>query len=157
MCKCSNRWVATARCSAWRSCCTWTALTAVGLIVCFWAWRLDNALQGCLGDVGPQMLAYVVDWRGDPAELLDALITAGFVDVHDDDGSMWVHDWDEYIGVLIARREANAARMRASRAEDLEPRIASRMWDASLSQVIVLAGPDQRPTRKRRPKLTAVK
>lgn len=41
--------------------------------------------------------------------------------------------------------------------EELEKRIASRMRDASLSQIIVMAGPDQRPTRRRRAKLQAVK
>lgn len=88
----------------------------LGRLVALWSWCLDNALDGSLGDVEPDILADVMAWEGKPAELVEALLSAGFLDLDPADATLRVHDWYEHMGVLIERREENARRMRESRA-----------------------------------------
>jgi hypothetical protein len=84
----------------------------VGRLVALWSWCLDNAMDGCLGDVEMDILADVMGWDGKAADLVEALLTAGFLELRD--GQFWVHDWDEHMLAWIERaqeqREANRAR-----------------------------------------------
>lgn len=92
-----------------------------GRLVALWAWCLDNALGGCLGDIDAEILADVMGWdagMGKPAELLEALLTSGFLEVNPSDGRMHIHDWHEHMGRLIEKREASAERMRRMRARN---------------------------------------
>ena len=85
----------------------------VGRLVALWSWCLDNALDGCLGDIETDILADVMGWDGKPADLLEGLLTAGFVELRED-GHLWVHDWHEHMGGYIEgeerRRQSNRER-----------------------------------------------
>lgn len=91
---------------------------AIGHLHCFWWWALDYAQEGDLRRYDALDLAIGAEWEGDAEAFVDAMVLAGFID--DDDG--WqIHDWHDYAGKLIARRKANAERMKAARAENETP------------------------------------
>jgi hypothetical protein len=77
----------------------------VGRLVALWNWAADSALDGILLDADADMLASIMLYDGKPAELLDALLSAGFLDLGDD-GLVRIHNWDLHMGPLIARRGA---------------------------------------------------
>jgi hypothetical protein len=72
---------------------------------------MDYAQDGDLARFDPLDIAIAADWAGDPEPLWDALRSSGFVD---DDGRL--HDWHDYAGRLIERREKDKERQRAARA-----------------------------------------
>lgn len=85
---------------------------AIGLLHMLWYWALKYAADGDLRGFEDDEIAAAVQWEGESSEVLASLKAAKFVD---SDG--WLHDWDEYTGKLIERREANAERMRIARAK----------------------------------------
>lgn len=104
---------------------------AVGHMVMFWLWAMDNAPDGDLSDIDVYDIADAAQWTGDPKKFFDAMKTAGFVD---EDNR--IHDWDLYIGKLIDRREANAQRNREARARKKAERLrAYKKNDASRDAV----------------------
>lgn len=90
----------------------------LGHIVSLWLWALDNAPTGTLGHIKPQTLARVMDWSDDPQSLLGVLIDVGFLD--ESSAGLVIHDWWQYAGKLIERREQNVQRMRAKRATSVQ-------------------------------------
>ena len=88
--------------------------TVVGHLCVFWLWCLDGADEGWLRDMTAQDIADAAMWTGDPDEFLSAMIKAGFID--DTDDGLRIHDWDDYIGRLIAIREKERARNRVKQA-----------------------------------------
>jgi len=89
---------------------------AVGYLITFWQWALDNAPEGDLTKSPPGAIAVGVEWGGDPLALIDALVTAGWADR--EGASLTIHNWWKYAGRLIDRRKANAERVRAYRARN---------------------------------------
>lgn len=85
---------------------------AIGLLHILWWWVLDFAPEGDLSGFSDEDIADSIDWEGDAHELLGALRQAGFIDE-----DHHVHDWDEHAEKWIARRRANAERMRLARAQ----------------------------------------
>lgn len=76
----------------------------VGRLVALWAWCLENAVDGRLAkdgdDIDAEILADVMGWDGKPAELVDSLITAGFLDVDSstqDKPVLSIHDWRDWL------------------------------------------------------------
>ena len=90
---------------------------AVGHLAMLWTWALDNAPDGCLPIGLGAAIADVCDWRGAPETFVDALINAGFVDLGEE--GLHLHDWEEYAGTLLSRREREAERKRAARGADV--------------------------------------
>jgi hypothetical protein len=88
----------------------------VGHLNLFWWWCLDYAPDGSLAGFSAEEVAIAMEWDGDAAALLDALIFAGFIDATD--AGLVVHDWDEYGGKIERRKAAHRDRMRESRAAD---------------------------------------
>lgn len=86
------------------------AYEAVGLLHVLWWWVLDFAPEGDLRPYSDEDIADAIDFDGDAAALVAALTRSGFVDA-----DRRVHDWDEYAEKWIARRAANAERMRKAR------------------------------------------
>lgn len=78
----------------------------VGHIAYLWLWALDNAPDGLLPS--DRVVARAAWWTGDPSEFVGALVEANLLDRCDDDLS--IHNWDEYAGKLIDRRESNRER-----------------------------------------------
>ena len=88
---------------------------AVGHMVMLWLWAVDNAPDGNLSDIDPNDLAEAAEWSKSGSEFVNALISAGFLDE-----GMQLHDWDQYVGRLIDKRETKRAkdRERQRRARD---------------------------------------
>lgn len=85
-----------------------------------WWWALDNVgADGCLGDVTAYEIATAAEWDGDADAFLDALVEAGFIDK--EGGALYLHDWYDYAGKLIERREAERERSRQRRAARRRP------------------------------------
>ncbi len=98
----------------------------VGRLVALWAWCLDNAPGGCLGDgirgIDADILADVMGWSsemGRPADLLEALLTAGFLEVDAEDGRLHIHDWHDW----LAQPDALDALDALNAATDLEDEV----------------------------------
>lgn len=84
---------------------------AIGRLHMLWWWSLDYAQDGDLSRYYPDEIAEASDWSEDPELLVTALIQSGFCD----DDPLRLHDWNDYAGKLIERREKNAERQRESR------------------------------------------
>jgi len=83
----------------------------VGLLHHLWWWALDYAGDGDLSGFSDRQIAKASRYGGDPRLLVEALVAAGFLT-----SDRRLHDWHDYAGRLIEKREANAARNRAYRA-----------------------------------------
>src|SRR5260221_11352973 len=112
---------------------------AVGHLHLLWHWALDYAEDGSLARYESPDIAEAVMWEGEPRKFIDAMISAGFLDV-DEDGNLHIHDWLDYSGRLIEKRRENAARMRTSRATHVQ-----RTLDARAGANV----PNQRETKRR--------
>lgn len=91
---------------------------AVGHLHFLWWWAMDYAQDGSLAKFTNDDIADAVAWDGDADHLVNALIESGFID-HTDDGLI-IHDWYEYAGRLIEKKEQNRERKRRSRAKKEE-------------------------------------
>ncbi|MCY9508507.1 DnaD domain protein [Paenibacillus larvae] len=88
---------------------------AVGYLHFFWWWAMDYAQDGSLSKYEAEDIADACEWDGDPETLIKALCDSGFVD-----SDMSIHDWFDYAGRLIEKREQNKERKRKSRAKKSE-------------------------------------
>lgn len=86
--------------------------TALGHLHLFWWWAMDYAAEGDLSAYSDTDIADAVYWEGDAAVFLDALRIAGFIN---DDRT--IHDWQTYVGRLLAKRRTDAERKRRERGE----------------------------------------
>ena len=86
-----------------------------------WLWSLDNAAEGVLPK-SYRIIARAAGWVGDPATFVAALVAAGMIDGHDD-GTLRIHDWDDYTGKIVDRRERNKLAMREARAREKLERV----------------------------------
>jgi hypothetical protein len=84
-------------------------VAAIGHLHCFWWWCMDNAPTGSLAGIDAEDIADGAEWEGDPADFIAALDYAGFIE------GEAIHDWYDYAGKLIERRQKDAARKRESR------------------------------------------
>jgi polyhydroxyalkanoate synthesis regulator phasin len=86
--------------------------TAVGHLFYLWWWVLDYAADGSLEKYSDEDIADAAEWTGDAKELVQALIKSGFID--EEDGRKSVHDFHDYAGKLVERREKDRERKRKS-------------------------------------------
>lgn len=84
---------------------------AMGILAALWTWAIRNAPDGDLSRVSDKALARACFWERKPALLADALTRCGWLDA-----DRAIHHWQDYAGRLLAKRAANAQRMRARRA-----------------------------------------
>jgi hypothetical protein len=90
-------------------------ITAIGHLHAFWWWCMDNAPDGNLDSIDAEDIADGSGWEEDPTAFIDALIYAGFVDGEAAEPPYRIHDWHEYVGKLIEKREKDAERKRLAR------------------------------------------
>ena len=84
---------------------------AVGHLVMLWLWALENASDGDLGVFSYPEICEGAGWRGrDKGKFITALMEAGLVDLDNR-----IHDWDDYAGNLLAKRERDRLRKREER------------------------------------------
>lgn len=86
---------------------------AIGHLHMLWWWALDYAQDGSLARYDDLDIAIGAEWEGDQSGFVTALESSGFLD-----SDRRIHDWHDYAGKLIERRERNAQRMRDARAND---------------------------------------
>ena len=73
---------------------------AVGHVAMLWLWSIDNAPDGDLSKVDVEDIAEACEWSRNAATFVDAMKEAGLIDA-----DMKLHDWDEYTGGLMEKRE----------------------------------------------------
>lgn len=92
----------------------------IGRLHCLWWWALDYAPDGDLTNYTDDDIEDAVDWSGERGLFVTALTDCGFngngglIDVTRE--SRVIHDWHEYGGRLLEKRQANKERMREKRA-----------------------------------------
>jgi hypothetical protein len=84
--------------------------TAIGHLQCLWWWALDYAQDGDLSKYDDYDIADAMMWEGDPPVLAEAMVAARLIE--EDVGGRRIHDWREYAGRLIERREKDRERKR---------------------------------------------
>lgn len=78
---------------------------SAGHLLFLWLWSLDYAPTGNLSAFGPAEISAAADYPGDSELFTQALRDTGWIDP---DGSL--HDWYDYAGKLIEKREADRER-----------------------------------------------
>ena len=94
----------------------------VGHLHFLWWWCLEYAQDGDLSKFDGSDIADAAGWEGDSAELfVTALINCGPGDsigfLEQTDLGLAIHDWMNYAGRLIEKRQANTKRMQNARAK----------------------------------------
>lgn len=121
--------------------------TAVGHLHYFWWWALDFAPLGEIRTTA-SVVARACEWRGNAERFLQALVTAGFVEVEGD--ALTIHDWLDYAGRLVEKRAANRERQRRHR--NGENGVTSRVTNALVTGLPTGPNqPDQPETRSSSP------
>lgn len=107
---------------------------AVGHLVMLWLWTLEVAPKGSLSDFTDAEIADGAGWRGrDKGSFIYALIEAGFMDC-----DYRIHDWEDYAGDLLDRREKERLRKQEQRLKQRQKRekmdadIETQNWIESL-------------------------
>jgi hypothetical protein len=77
---------------------------AVGHLMYLWWWALDYAQDGDLSKYDNDDIADAAEWEDDSDDFVNALVKSGFVD--DLEGVLAIHDWNDYAGKLMERRQA---------------------------------------------------
>lgn len=92
---------------------------AIGHLHCLWWWALDYADDGDLSRYDKEDIADAAMWEVEHADIfVSAMISAGLID--ETDTGYVLHDWSDYAGKLIERREANRERTRKWREKRTE-------------------------------------
>lgn len=81
---------------------------AIGHLHLLWHWTLEQRPTGHLTGCSAVALATAAEWPSDPDTLVDTLLRAGWLD-RLPDGSLTVHDWRDYAGELLRKREQRQA------------------------------------------------
>jgi len=89
-------------------------MQAMGHLTTLWLWAIDQAEDGDLTDFTVADIAEAARWKKKPQTFVAALEHARFIDVSD--GRRVLHDWMDYAGTLMARREKDRDRKRTVRA-----------------------------------------
>lgn len=101
-----------------------TVPAAIGHLHLLWWWAMDNLPDGNLSEMESEDIADEMMFDGDSENLVDALIESGFVDVIDEQN--FIHDWHDYIGKLVEKREKDAERKRLERAKTPKKKVVRR-------------------------------
>jgi hypothetical protein len=91
---------------------------AIGTVSDLWAWVLQTRPSGMLDGISDAELEAVLEWQGEDGALVDALITARWLD-RTTDGSLELHGWEERAKAYkkaVAERERRAAAKDAAEA-----------------------------------------
>ena len=85
----------------------------IGTLVSLWLWALDNAQDGSLEGVSDRTIARVCDFPEKKAgKLMESLHKYGWLDRNGD--HYVIHDWYDYAGKLMERREKDRRRKKTS-------------------------------------------
>lgn len=93
-----------------------TIPAAIGHLHLLWWWAMDNLPDGNLSLVDSEDIADEMMYEGNADGIIDSLLSSGFID--DIDGSLFIHDWHDYIGRLLEKRRQDTERKRKNRGKD---------------------------------------
>lgn len=89
----------------------------VGKLVRLWVWALNNREDGTFKSRDISTIAEIMRFKGKPQKLIEALAAARLLDRIEDTltGELYytIHDWDERVGMLLAKRETVRAQTKA--------------------------------------------
>ncbi len=119
-----------------------TIPSTIGRLHFLWWWAMDYAQTGDLSKFEPSDIADAVMWDGNPNEVLTALIESGFIDACED-GTLAIHDWNDYAGRLIDKRKQNTERKRLSRERHADVTRTSHKTDVSVTGLPYLTVPNR--------------
>lgn len=92
---------------------------AIGYLHLLWWWALDYAPKGqIIPPYEKPDIADAVEWGGDDGALVSALLDAGFLELKGD--ILVIHDWHDYAGKLLEKRENDRLRKEKRRQTDRE-------------------------------------
>ena len=94
----------------------------MGMLVSFWLWAMDNAPDGNLGKIKPGSIARAAQWDGDPTVFIAALKDNEWLD-QNDDGTLSIHNWDEYGGKIVKDNEKDKSRKNSRKPSGNPPEI----------------------------------
>lgn len=94
----------------------------IGHLHLLWWWALDNAPDGNLVNIPIPVIARVSLWKGDPIKYVKSMVVAGFLD----ENPLRIHDWEDFTGKLIEKRNDNRLRMQLFRATHVQRTSTSR-------------------------------
>jgi hypothetical protein len=89
---------------------------SAGHLLFLWLWSLDYAPTGDLSAFGPAEISAAAEYPGDAELFAQALRDTGWIDK---DGKL--HDWYDYAGKLIEKREADRERKAEERKNQRPP------------------------------------
>jgi DnaD/phage-associated family protein len=100
--------------------------TVVGHLHFLWWWCLEYANDGDLSKFDALDIAVAAGWEGDAGDFVTALVECGPGDsmgfIEQTDRGLAIHDWMDYAGRLIEKRQANTKRMQSARAKQKHAR-----------------------------------
>jgi DnaD/phage-associated family protein len=86
----------------------------IGHLLELWWWALDNVpSDGFMGHISNAEIAIAAEWDGDPDLFAKTLIEVGFID--ENPQGRWLHDWYDYAGKLLEKREKEKERSKLRR------------------------------------------
>lgn len=122
-------------------------VAAIGHLVLFWLWCMDNAPSGILKRINGLQIATAAAWSGNPNDLVSALLSSGFLEKCGRGGiSLRIHDWGQYGGRLCVARVANKERMKRTRAS-----LEKSRSDQNREEESTKDSSSKRPWRKKNP------
>lgn len=86
---------------------------AIGHLHMLWWWTLENRGNGDLSSLFDRDIADACDWHLDPKKLIKALKSSGWLTK-----DMWINDWSDYAGRIMAMRASNRDRQQKFRANN---------------------------------------
>lgn len=78
-----------------------------GLLDSLWQFTATNCPRGDIGKYSDAEIALGIDWRDDPAQLVQMLVETRWIDAHDE-YRLVVHDWSEHCEDTVHRAMARA-------------------------------------------------
>lgn len=89
------------------------APAAIGYLHLIWWWAMNYASDGNISKYDPEDIADAAMWNGEAGMFMEALIDCEFIDISEN-GAV-IHDWYDYAGKLLEKRESDAKRKRDAR------------------------------------------
>jgi hypothetical protein len=79
----------------------------VGVLESIWMFATSNAQDGGIGRHSNEDLAAAIEWQGNPDQLIDDLVSTGWLDVHPE-CRLCIHDWEDhapnYVKAVVAKK-----------------------------------------------------
>jgi hypothetical protein len=98
---------------------------AAGHMIGLWGWAIDNAPDGIL-DHSDRAIARAAHWYGAPTHFVEAATFAGFIEDDFNGKPKRIHEWEQYAGALIEKRNVDRTRIKRWRDNQKKQRNALR-------------------------------